>query len=240
MMKTQFFETTRAFVFTLLLLSFSTGGAQAGAPAGQIASFKGVPETDQLESAAQQGISRFQELAGGDRYQKVGLASAEEAHQVALGQPIRVYQLGVAELRNYRGGNAIPLLSRMAEEVVYPLEVGSEAKSSESLRWTGSQWVIFGYGGANWIRYIDPLRQDTAHRQNLDLGELFVVKVRGLGLEFLGYQTGSSQLMLIAETDFPQVNLNAGQAVVAEQLFQKLAPMAQAYNFGEDIGNSHP
>jgi len=215
----------------VLILAGSLEISQAATPAGQILSFQGLPNVEQLDLAAEQGADRFRGMINEKNYQTLGFASRGEGFQTQLGFPIRHYFVRLDRLRNFQAGRDPMGLFDSRSTVTYPLVGGGEAKSGVGLVWKNDQWQAASLGGAAMVKSWYGRRRRAAARLKLDPGAFFTVRVNALNMEFLGYLDSQSSLMLIPEKDDSSLGLWEGEPVPGDQLFLKLAP--KAVNHGD-------
>ncbi len=227
-MKKNLLNTTLAL--GLAAAFYGAAFAQETPQAGQIKSFKAVPQVETLDSQADQGLDSFRRRAGEGRLRSLGLNSAADAGQLQKGRPILHYFVRLDQLAAYQSGQDPKSLLGKPSAVTYPLVSGSDIKGAVNLGWDGSQWKVVSVGGPAFIQKWDSLRQGQLSKSGLSLDESFAVRIPALDEDFLGYEDAQGTLFLVPGRDNAILGLHAGEAVPAQDIFLKFAPIAQSYH----------
>ena len=90
-------------------------------------------------------------------------------------------------------------------------------------------WQATSIGGGNFARLAAGARDELAKSTSLAPAAFFIVQAPALNAYFIGFRQ-DGKLMLASLTDDAAMNLRAGAAMPAEQIFAQLAPIAQKYN----------
>ena len=175
----------------------------------------------------------------GGNFQQVAEERLDEAEQLLAGlgelerSPVEERRaeviLELNDLRAYQSGSDPNQLLKPIDKVIYPVKAGEAVRSSIVLQKGKEGWKASDFGGANFARLVSRARDESTKTTNLSPNAYFVVQAPALNAYFLGYRQ-NDKLMLVSLIDDPALNLHAGSALSAEQLFDQLRPIAQKYN----------
>lgn len=158
--------------------------------------------------------------------QKLGFGSREDVQAVEVGPALRIFQVGLAALKTYDGSSAAADLLSETPLVLRLMSLRGQVKSSMLLANANGAWRTVQIGDATRALAIASVTNTLTSARSVAARDLFLVKVPGLGLDFLAYRSEGS-LMLAPLFDSPQYSLQAGQAVSAEQVFASLVVAAR-------------
>lgn len=161
----------------------------------------------------------------------LGFSSAAETLALELGVGLRTYDVALSLLKNFqRDDDPVALLIDI-HEIIFPLLVENplsrekQAKSSLTISelQPGKGWTVMKKGRSTLIRLIEWYR--TSEVDNL-------VQISQLGLRFLGKRdkTYENELVLIPLRDRSEFGIQAGQPVLARDLFFELSRKATIPN----------
>ena len=204
----------------LAALACTTGCAQPDADNRQASNQSEPKQERTVDEATRAGLAAFKELTQGDNARSLGLTPGEGAN-ATLGQQYEVFTVGLDQLRAYRPGVAAASLLNASPNVVIPILVNGQVRSSMTITRTEQGYVASEIGGAG-------LMQATARAAERTPGD-FLVRVPALGLQFVGHREGD-RVMLSLTTPDPRLKLQPGAPMPADQVLQQLVPIAQAYN----------
>ena len=196
-------------ILALLLLA-------AAAANGQTETTR-APEMNQVMRVATEGLATLRELAG-KMSGATGL-TAEEAAQARLGTPLRVFFVPLGALKEYRGDKDPRALLSDAKSFLFPITVGSETRSSLTVKELQGNLAASDFGQAELAKRIASVRGDASDAKAV------LVRVPALNLFFIGHTEGAFTLTPIA--DVPGSDLPAGRAADAAEVFKVLSAMAQ-------------
>lgn len=151
----------------------------------------------------------------------------EEAAKTTRGEKIKVYMLGLTELKAYRSGDNAKKVLLDTHEIVYPLYVDGALKTAVSIRKRKGGWKTASIGGSE-IHSLEPVRASHAKANKLSVKSYYIVRVPGMYLSFLGYDKGK-ELYLIPTHEHPDVKLAVGKSAPAGDIFAKIKPLAAKY-----------
>jgi hypothetical protein len=174
-----------------------------------------------VDEAGRAGLATLKDLAAGNDFRMLGLASASEAESATLGQKYEVFTIGLSPLREYRAGTNASGLLTASPDTVFPVVVNGQVRSSMTVTRTDRGFVASEIGGAGSMLA-------TARAAERTPGD-FLVRVPALGLQFVGRRV-DDRVMLRLTTPDPRLKIQPGTELPAETVLEQLAPVARAYN----------
>jgi len=183
----------------------------------------------ETQNTAQITLGDYQRLVTQENYQRLGFETASEIKSATLGAPILDYMIRLDELKAYEVGTDPHRLLRPTNQVIYPVMVGEQARSSFSLTKTDKGWGVVAYGSPILIRALTQLRASEAARSQQAEGSYFSVRIPAFNLYLLGSHSNST-LMFTPVFDDPKLGLKAGEVEVADSLLQKLKPAVEEHD----------
>ena len=148
------------------------------------------------------------------------------SQKFSLGLRFEQRPVGLAALKTYDGSSAAADLLSETPLVLRLMSLRGQVKSSMLLANANGAWRTVQIGDATRALAIASVTNTLTSARSVAARDLFLVKVPGLGLDFLAYRSEGS-LMLAPLFDSPQYSLQAGQAVSAEQVFASLVVAAR-------------
>ena len=176
------------------------------------------------EAAAAQGLAILRSLAS-EKSRDLGLASEAEAARAALGSPLAVYNVELAALKDFRGGDASALL-KPSPAAFYPVVLEGAVRSGVRVENTGAGWEPARVGNSGLATAVDRARRALP---SPDDAATALVQVLALNLLFVGQKTASGW-QLAPVIDDASVELSVGKAEPASSVFIRLAPLAARHN----------
>lgn len=211
--------TTVLVSLTGMMFAFAQGAAQTGDQ-------RDMRET---KGVALQALATLQELGRRTTFKEMGFQSVDEMANAKLGEPLSVYMVELEDLRAYRPGSDANKLLKPIDKVIYPVSANDQVRTSIVLQKGKEGWKTSDFGGANFARLATRARDESIKATNLPPAAYFVVQAPALNAYFVGYRQ-EGKLMLASLIDDPDMNLKAGTALPAEQVFDQLHPLAERYN----------
>jgi hypothetical protein len=181
---------------------------------------------DASREPATKSLETFRQLVTERNYQAMGFTSADEVKSATLGEPLLTYFVRLDRLREYQPTTDPNTMLSGGDEVIYPIQVGQQVRSSIRLTQHGGSWQAVSFGGPRLSRALFEAR---ARQAAAPATSYMAVAVPALNLQFLGVKAGQ-KLTLISLQDNPRAKLTAGSALPAEQVFASLVPLAKDYN----------
>ncbi|HTV83447.1 MAG TPA: hypothetical protein VME18_12410 [Acidobacteriaceae bacterium] len=182
----------------------------------------------EAQPAARTSLGDMRRAGVPGRYRLLGFKSPDEAKSGVLGQPMAVFYVPLNQLQNYAGGDPQALLQG-GNEILYPVTIGTEVRSSITVRNLNGKWQTTQLGRPILARTLFGIRDNDAAKLNSPTSSYFVVLVSALNLRFIGHLQGT-QFFLIPTRSDPTLNLRAGVAYLAQGVFSELVPVAKANN----------
>lgn len=195
------------------------GGAQSSTSQNQK-----PPETfADAQSAATQSLAVFRQLVNKDNYKDLGFESPEEAATATLGDPIPIAFVRLDQLRDYKQESDPSTLLTSSGQTNYPVLAGGQVRSSVVVEQVNNRWKTASLGNGVLAKAIAAVRKPSAAAAG---SNQTLVYVGSLGLYFVGERV-DNKWMLMPLSASPELDLKAGAAVPAEQLFTRLAIAAR-------------
>lgn len=186
-------------------------------------------DVSETKDVAARALVTFQKIGKETNFKAMGFESADEMTNATLGQPLSVFMVELDALRAYQSASDPNKLLKSIDKVIYPVSVRDEVRSSIVLQKGKEGWKASDFGGANFARLVTRARDESAKATTLPPTAYFVVQVPALNAYFVGYRQ-DNKLMLASIIDDSTMNLRAGIALPAEEVFGELVPFAQKYN----------
>jgi len=147
----------------------------------------------------------------------LGFGSLDEASRATLGTPISVHYYWKRTLRDKRSADPEQLLA-FEDEVVFPVEVGSETRSAITMKKRNGFWNAAAFGGAEEARAIDDIRKRHVGEKGRQLTGHFLVRAPEYYLLFVGHYDDQNKLILASAFDDDQLGIKAGSEMPAEEV----------------------
>jgi hypothetical protein len=201
------------------------GGAQSNTNQGG----QQPPTFADAQSAATQSLATFRQLVNDQNFKELGFESRDEAASATLGEPLRVLFVGLNQLRAYQPGSDPSALLTDFNQLSYPVMVRDQVRSSVVVEQVGGKWKTASLGNGALARQVAAVRKAPTAPAGSAGGtdQQVLVHVAALGLHFYG-QRVDNKLMLTPLAAYPQLNLRAGAAMPAEEVFTALVSAARA------------
>jgi hypothetical protein len=151
----------------------------------------------------------------------VGL-SAQEAATAQLRPPLRVVFVALDKLKTFHSGDDPRALLVDVGTVFYPVAVGSEVRSSITVKKSDDGWAATEFGNQALAKRIDQARGGATEAALL-------VRVPALNLDFVGTESGGT-LQLTSLFDVPGTDIRTGSTADARTVLAALDPLANAHN----------
>lgn len=183
----------------------------------------------EIEKVARGTLPAFGELVTDRNCKAMGFDSPRQAKEVRLGIPLRIFMVELASLKKYRPGDEPDALVRPLDQVLYPVLVGDQTRSSMVISRIDEVWQPTEIGAASVIKVLDQLRKRSSDSTKLSLESYFVVRIPALNLEFLGYRIDNT-MMLTPLIDEPAYGFARGRPLPAARVFEALLPDAERHD----------
>lgn len=206
------------FLVVALLLAAAQARAQ-----GATAPFS------ETQPVAQKALKTFSRLVTKENYKRMGFEDPEEVRTATLGAPLQDFIVRLDKLRSYALGDRLDELLTATDQVIYPVLVKGQVRSSITISKSGENWKAVSFGGPNFIKLISNTREENTKTTRLDFSAYQVVRVPSLNLFFLGFRL-NNELMFVPVTDNARLKFRAGASMKAENVFSAIVPEARAHN----------
>ena len=183
------------------------------------------PETfGDAQSAATASLAAFRKLVNNQNYRDLGFESAEEVGSSTLGTPLPVVFVRLDQLREYREGTDLNDILGQSNQINFPVLAQDQVRSSVVVEQVNGRWKMGTLGNGALAKQVAALRggQTVAGSST----QQALVHFGALGIYLLGERT-DNKWTLKSLTDNPDLNLAAGRAAPAEEVFMRLVPIAK-------------
>ncbi len=177
-------------------------------------------------SAASDSLSTLRELVAKNP-QLRGFQSAAEADGAALALALPVYMVGINDLLAFRKGDNPNGLLFDKKEVMYPITVNGDVRSSVIVRQSDDgTWGVAIFGRGPVAKAAHEGRSALAAKRGTAQSDVSLIEIPMLGVRLLG-NSEKGALMLTALQDIPGTELRAGDTRAANDVFAVLHTLAE-------------
>ena len=176
------------------------------------------------QSAATASLAVFRKLVNDQNYRELGFESADEAGNATLGTPLPVVFVRLDQLREYREGADLNNILGQSNQLNFPVMARDQVRSSVVVEQLNGRWKMGALGNGALAKQLAALR--PSQTASGDSTQQALVHFGALGIYFLG-ERSDNKWMLKSLNDHPDLNLAAGKAAPAEEVFMRLAPIAK-------------
>ena len=193
------------------------------------------PTKDQAgdpQAAATQALSTLRELVDDQNFRELGFESREEAANATLGEPLRVYLVRLDQLRDYRAETDPNKLLNDTNQIIYPVKVRDQVRSSIVLGVENGKWSANSFGGAGLAQQLTKTRDNDMRASNQPPASYSAIKVPALNVYFVARrgEAPGGDLTVIPLYDQPDFRMKEGGAIPAKEAFAALVPAARAHD----------
>ena len=217
--------TSRWIILFLLLIPGLVSAAIAPLGSNDIA---------QARSYGTNSLLTFRALVTPANFQLLGFHSTNEVLQVTNAEPIPVYTVILAQLQNYHPGDPISGLLELPSRVIVPLMLGTDVRSSITLRLVpggaaapGTQgvWTTENWGQPKLIRDLIATYRMIPSADVRPGTKPFAVEIPVFDIWLIGYYDTQNELVLRSTVD-----LRLGQLTVFRHEFVTEAAVVRLSN----------
>lgn len=212
-----------SIALALSLQACNKGGQQQAANQGGT-----VQSFSDDKSAAAQALETFRKLVTSQNYKELGFDSVDEVAGASLGEPSRVYNVNLNQLREYQAGSDANRLLNDGNQVIYPVTVRDQVRSSITVEQRDGKWKATNFGNAGFAKQFSQTMKTVAAAPQRTEAPV-VVHVLPFNLYFLGHRA-DNRLLLTPLGNYASFNLKSGATASADEIFAALAPFARKYN----------
>jgi hypothetical protein len=183
----------------------------------------------EIQPVAQKALETFSQLVTKENYAQMGFDSTEQVRTATLGIPIQDFIVRLDTLKKYIPGSMPEELLTASNQVIYPVLVKDQVRSSITISKTKENWQPVSFGGSNFVKLASKTLMENSRETGLDHSSYFLVRVPSLNLFFLGYRS-NTELMLVPLMDDKRLEFKAGVGIKAGQVFSAILPDAKAHD----------
>jgi hypothetical protein len=202
----------------------------------QLASPSSAQTPQAAHDEAQRSLATLQSLATTQTYKGLGFESLQETKSASLGQPLRVFMVGLDALRDYQPQTDPNKMLMDVHQLIYPVVVGGQQRSSVTLREVEGKWQVASFGKPTLTKALVQMRQRQIESARVPAESLFAVNIPALNLSFLGRRSDGTLLLTPLVSD-AALKLEEGQPQDAKAVFEALAPRARELKTGPYIAD---
>lgn len=209
-------------IFAVLLMLYSHTSAQEGRRFAQL------PDKN-LTKVGSEALRVFSDMITEQNYKAMGFESRDEVSAASLGDPMRVFMVRLDHLQNYQVGSDPAILLGAGDQIIYPIMVDGQVRSSIVVEKVNEQWSATSFGSPNFVKMIAKVRKANADSTQVQISSYFIVEVAALNLYFLARKT-DNELVFIPLLDDPNYEFKAGSVMSAKRAFEVILPAANAHD----------
>ncbi len=213
-------------VVSLLL----AGAVQAQVDKARQSTFLAVDPAAQ--KVAENSLSVFKKMVDDATHQEMGFRSLAEVSQISLGVPIPVHFIWVKNLKPHDPTLDPHVLLHNVDELIYPIEVMGETRSSITIRKEGGTWQLISLGSATHIQEIENLRQQHMAANGKQPRDYFIVAVPEMYQKFLAHYDPQGSLRLTNIWDHNQLQMKSNVTESAQTVVKILQAALPTFRFG--------
>lgn len=159
---------------------------------------------------------------------QMGVATDAELKRSTLGTPLKVYNLRLDHIQEFRKGADARKILQETNEVVYPVHVDGTVKSSLSFRNRDGKWENSSFGGGE-ILLTEPVRAKHATKAKREHSQYFLVRARACHQVFVGYLEKEALFLVPAHKHDHVREFEVAEGMPAEQAILLLQPHAEKF-----------
>jgi len=180
----------------------------------------------QLEPGAVSSLYVFKAIVTArDNYREMGFKSPAELDRMALGVPIKVYQVRLDRLQGYRSEMAPEGLFEDNEQYLYPVVVDAQTRSSLTMSMVQGNWQAVSYGSPRLVQMIDEARSAISSGTDVSIPSMFLIEIPALNTHLIGYKTGTTTMAAPLMPNGSRISPRPAADVLMD-----LVPMAKAHD----------
>lgn len=183
----------------------------------------------EVQPVALSSLDTLKQLVTRENYRQMGFDSPEEVRSATLGTPLQDFIVRLDRLKEYEPGRRPDELLTPTSQVIYPVVVNGQARSSITISKIKERWQAVSFGGPNFIKLVSTTLMESSKVTRLDYSSYFIVRVPSLNLFFLGFRS-DNELNLVPLMDDARLEFKAGVGMKAERVFSAILPDAKAHN----------
>jgi len=188
-----------------------------------------LQSSEKIQKAASESLATFGKLITKENYRQMGFESPGEVHEAKLGRPFQNFMVKLDQLQKYQKGSDPNKLLTGGNQLVYPILVKGQVRSSITIGEVNGDWKAESFGGPSFIKLLTKVQKKVSEIDRLPLSAYFVVRVPALNLYFIGYRI-DNKLMLTPLHDDPGFKFKSGISMSADKVFTAILPAAKKHD----------
>jgi hypothetical protein len=177
-------------------------------------------------AAATASLATLAELAAKGPPGRRGFNSIGEVQFATLATSLPVFMVRLDSLRAYQSGQDTRALLFDKQEVMYPITVNGEVRSSVVTRKRADGlWEAAAFGRGNVAKAVHIGRQGVSANRGIAESSVSLIEIPTLSARLLGHDE-RGVLMLTPVYDVPGTAFHAGETHSASEVFAALQPLA--------------
>lgn len=177
----------------------------------------------QSRDAAIKSLQTLQEFVNSENAGNLGLTAPDELKQASLGQPLLDFTIWLDELREYKGQDPT-LLLHSTGQVIYPITVKGQTRSSITLHQEKDTWRMVVLGGSGLSQARARVQDSVARQAAVGAADTFQVRIPALNAVFVAYRA-DGMLMFTPVVDVE--GIEAGRTIPARDILDRLQQIAR-------------
>ena len=175
------------------------------------------------QSAANASLAVFRQLVNNQNFRDLGFESPDEVASATLGQSVPVVFVRLDQLREYREGTDLNSILTQSTQQNFPVLAKEQVRSSVVVEQVNGRWKMGTLGNGALAKQIAAVRQGQAPGAG---NQQALVHFGALGIYFLA-ERSDNKWTLKPLAPNPELNLAAGSALPAEEVFMRLSGIAK-------------
>ena len=206
--------------FPLLLVLL--GGALLPADA------RAAPADDPAAAAAESGLAMLKQMTTKETYASTGFQSLDELGKARLGSSVKVYMIGLDDLKALPPTADPKTVLRDNNERLFPVHVGGAARAAIVVRQDAKdqQWKVVSMGDAATVKLLDGARALHSKASGGN-HEYFLLRIPAIYQMFLGFTDGSGAMHFITMHEDREAGGKKGEARPARTVLDLLTKIAK-------------
>lgn len=224
----KFVKQNRLTVWAFVCLFYST--ALSGLPVN-------ASDLESATQAATNALPRFLRLENINTYPPGWTIQAQSApgfpainKRVFLGTPFETYSLSLKDVESFNSTSSVLSLLKPTTKSIFPVTDGKSILGGIDVDKVGADWKPTKYSTTGLIQDLSSARDEVATSSSTNTTGPFLVQMKSLNLQFLGFYGTNGDLLLRPLNSYPDVTLDTNTNYKAETVLEKLAPKARHYN----------
>lgn len=196
-----------------------------------------IPPDPRAQDPAEEALKLFEALANEHTYKKMGFESLEEVSSAALGEPISVFTIHHNTISAYQNTTDPNILLIDRHEILYPVMVNGQIRSSIGIMHDGKIWEYSEIGRPNFTGALFDIRQLHMRENNKQHTDYFLVNFPSLYVTLIGHVLEDKTYQMAIVHGHEHIDLQELQFIPANKSFAALAAYAKVHPAGGIISD---